>query len=71
MGSLFFEVEAPVVKPLVINVSGRFDHYSDFGNNISPKVGVKWTPIKQIALRGYLFRRFPRTEFLPSRETAA
>ena len=33
----------------MINVSGRFDDYSDFGSNFSPKVGVKFTPIKQIA----------------------
>jgi len=48
---IFFEVEAPVIKQLVFNVSGRYDHYSDAGGNFSPKFGVKFTPIKQIAFR--------------------
>ena len=37
---------------LEADVSGRFDHYSDFGDTFNPKVGVKWTPIPEIALRG-------------------
>jgi iron complex outermembrane recepter protein len=66
VGSLFFEVEAPVVKPLEINVSGRFDDYSDFGSNFSPKVGVKYTPIRQVALRGTYSEGFPAPSFSES-----
>ena len=66
VGGLFFEVEAPVAKPLVINVSGRFDDYSDFGSNFSPKVGVKFTPIHQIALRGTYSEGFRAPSFSES-----
>ncbi len=32
--------------------SGRFDDYSSGQSNFSPKVGFKFTPIEQIAVRG-------------------
>lgn len=48
----FFEVNAPILDPLLINVSGRYDNYSSGQDYFSPKVGVKFTPIKQLAIRG-------------------
>jgi iron complex outermembrane receptor protein len=51
VGGVFAELEAPVFKQLVLNLSGRYDHYSDVGGNFSPKIGVKFTPNKQLALR--------------------
>ena len=35
-----------------INVSGRLDHYSDFGTTVNPKVGLLWSPLRGIKLRG-------------------
>jgi iron complex outermembrane receptor protein len=49
--SAFLEVDAPLLHALDANLSGRIDHYSDFGTNFSPKIEIKWTPIKQLALR--------------------
>jgi len=42
----------PGVERLEINVSGRFDDYSDFGSTINPKVGVLWSPVDGLNLRG-------------------
>lgn len=64
--SVFAELELPVIKPLVINVSGRYDHYSDVGGNFSPKVGVKYTPIRQFALRGTYSEGFRAPSFAES-----
>jgi iron complex outermembrane receptor protein len=50
--SVFAELDLPVLETLDIDVSGRFDHYSDFGNTANPKVGVKWTPFHQVVFRG-------------------
>ncbi|RYD19353.1 MAG: TonB-dependent receptor, partial [Lysobacteraceae bacterium] len=47
----FFEIDAPFANELDLNVSGRYDHYSQGYSHFSPKVGVKFTPIEQIALR--------------------
>jgi len=59
----YFEVGAPVLKMLNIDVSGRYDHYSDFGNAFTPKVGFKLTPFRQIALRGTYSRGFRAPAF--------
>ncbi|MFZ5796536.1 MAG: TonB-dependent receptor plug domain-containing protein [Pseudomonadota bacterium] len=48
----YFEVNAPILPTLEVNGSGRYDHYSEGFSHFSPKVGAKWTPIKQIAIRG-------------------
>ena len=53
-----FELDAPIVKQLDLNVSGRYDHYSEGFSHFSPKVGVKFTPIKQLALRGTFSKGF-------------
>ena len=54
----FFELNLPVLKQLEVNASGRFDHYSEGFSHFSPKVGVKFTPIEQISLRGTFSKGF-------------
>ena len=51
VGAAYFEVDGPVLKQLDVNVSGRYDHYSDFGGTFNPKVGLKFTPFRQLAFR--------------------
>lgn len=48
----FFEINAPVLDQLEVNASGRYDHYSEGFSHFSPKIGAKFTPIQQIAIRG-------------------
>ena len=55
---LYGEVLAPVLKQLELSGALRFDHYSDVGNSYTPKAGVKWTPMPQLALRGTYARGF-------------
>ncbi|HEX8030231.1 MAG TPA: TonB-dependent receptor, partial [Vicinamibacterales bacterium] len=52
VSAAFFEIDAPILDQLDINASGRYDHYSEGFSHFSPKVGVKFTPIKEVALRG-------------------
>ncbi len=61
--STFAELDMPIMKTLEANVSGRFDHYSDFGDTFNPKFGLKWTPIPEIALRGTFSRGFRAPSF--------
>ena len=63
VGAFFFEVEAPVVKQLDVSFSGRYDHYSDFGGNFSPKVGLKYTPFRQLVFRGTYSQGFRAPSF--------
>ncbi len=56
--SAFFEINAPVIDMLEINATGRYDDYSSGQSNFSPKIGVKFTPVKQLALRGTYTKGF-------------
>lgn len=50
--SAFFEIDAPIVDMLTLNVAGRYDDYSTGQDNFSPKVGVQFQPIDMIKVRG-------------------
>jgi iron complex outermembrane receptor protein len=57
------EVGIPIVKMFEVDVSGRYDHYSDFGGNFAPKAGFKFQPIEQVALRGTYSQGFRAPSF--------
>jgi iron complex outermembrane receptor protein len=62
----FFEIAAPVLDSLELNVSGRYDDYSEGFSNFSPKFGAKFTPIKQLAFRGTYSKGFRAPTFAES-----
>ncbi|WBO23841.1 TonB-dependent receptor plug domain-containing protein [Sphingomonas abietis] len=53
-----FELDAPILKQLDVNASGRYDHYSEGFSHFSPKVGVKITPVHSVILRGTFSKGF-------------
>jgi iron complex outermembrane receptor protein len=61
--SVSAELDAPVLESLELNASGRWDHYSDFGNAETPKFGFKWKPIPSLALRGTYSQGFRAPSF--------
>ena len=48
----YAELVAPVLKTVELSGAVRVDHYSDVGTSVTPKLGAKWTPIREFALRG-------------------
>jgi iron complex outermembrane recepter protein len=48
----FFEVLFPVTSDFEISAAGRYDRYSDFGSNFSPKVAFRWQPMDNVTVRG-------------------
>ena len=58
VASGFYEINAPILTQLELNTSGRYDHYSSGQSAFSPKVGAKFTPIRQLAIRGTWSRGF-------------
>ncbi len=56
--SAFFEIGAPIVDQFELNLSGRYDDYSTGQSNFSPKIGAKFTPIPQLAIRGTFSKGF-------------
>ncbi len=53
----FFELHAPIFSRadggelLSADAAGRYDHYSDFGQNFAPQFGVRLAPTADLALR--------------------
>jgi len=56
--SFYGELRIPVLKDLpfaqflTLTPSGRFDHYSTFGDALTWKIGGEWQPIDDIRVRG-------------------
>ncbi|WP_312489244.1 TonB-dependent receptor domain-containing protein [Sphingomonas sp.] len=62
----FFEVDMPFVREFDLNVSGRYDHYSQGYGHFSPKVGMKFTPVEQFSLRATYSQGFRAPTFAES-----
>ena len=62
----FFEINAPIMEQLVLNVSGRYDSYSSGQSSFSPKVGVWAKPLDWITLKGTYSQGFRIPSFAES-----
>lgn len=52
------EMGIPAVRRFDVNLSGRYDHYSDFGSTKNPKVAANWEVIEGLKLRGNWAKSF-------------
>jgi outer membrane receptor for ferrienterochelin and colicin len=50
--SAFVEFAVPLLDTVELQVAGRDDDYSDFGNTTNPKVALRWEVTDTFALRG-------------------
>lgn len=62
--ALFAEFLMPITNTLEANLSARHERYSDYGNDFSPKVAVRWKPMANLALRASAGKGF-RAPSLP------
>lgn len=67
----YAELDAPVLKQLELDISGRYDHSSDFGGKFVPKAGFKFTPIKQLIVRGTYSQGFRAPTFAENGSSSA
>jgi iron complex outermembrane receptor protein len=56
--AVYTELLAPVTKQLELSAALRLDDYSDAGRSWAPKIGLKWRPASNLALRGTYSRGF-------------
>jgi len=56
--AMYGEALAPVWQGVELTGAIRWDHFTDVGNAYTPKVGVKWTPVRQLAVRATWARGF-------------
>lgn len=48
----YFETLIPLTEKLELDVAGRYDSYSDYGSDFSPKVSFRWSAMDGFVLRG-------------------
>lgn len=58
VGSVYAELVAPITRQLDAEAAVRYDHYNLSGGKASPKVGMKYTPMPELAVRGTVSRGF-------------
>jgi iron complex outermembrane receptor protein len=56
--SAYMEIAAPVLKSLEFDGSVRYDHFNTDANATTPKIGFKFTPVQEVALRGTVAKGF-------------
>jgi len=75
VSAVFAELRAPLVGPdnarpglrsLVVSLAGRVEDYDEFGTTSNPKLGVLWSPLEGLTLRGSWGSSF-RAGSLPQR----
>jgi iron complex outermembrane receptor protein len=49
--ALFVEASVPFAKGFEAQLAARYDHYSDFGGTLNPKVALRWQPVQSLLLR--------------------
>src|SRR5690606_18481023 len=54
----FAELLLPVWDTVEISLAARYDDYSDYGNDTSPKLAVRWQPLDTLTLRASVGQGF-------------
>ncbi|MBU3077044.1 TonB-dependent receptor plug domain-containing protein [Sphingomonas quercus] len=62
----YFEISAPVLDPLELTASGRYDHYSEGFSRFSPKIGATFKPMRELLVRGTWSKGFRAPTFAES-----
>jgi iron complex outermembrane recepter protein len=52
------EMDIPFAQKVTFDVSGRYDHYSDFGSTANPKFALDWKVNNDLKLRGDISTSF-------------
>ncbi|HEX5694525.1 MAG TPA: TonB-dependent receptor, partial [Arenimonas sp.] len=51
VGAAYFEWLFPFTTTFDVTVAGRYDRYSDYGSDFSPKVSARWQPMDNLTFR--------------------
>jgi iron complex outermembrane receptor protein len=71
VSALSAELLLPVTKALEVNLSARYEKYSDYGSDFSPKASVKFKALPNLALRASVGKGFraPSLDILTQKDT--
>ncbi len=48
----YLELESDLTRQVLLNVAGRYEHYSDFGSRVTGKAALRVQPSKAVVIRG-------------------
>lgn len=54
----YVEANIPLASNLEASVAARADHYDDFGDAFSPKIGLRWQPLDMLVVRAAASKGF-------------
>src|SRR3546814_15170361 len=60
VSSVYAEMLLPFTSTLEADIAGRYEKYSDYGNNFAPKIALRWHPIDSLTLHGSVGRGLDR-----------
>lgn len=46
------------IERLELSIAGRYERYSDFGDALTPRVGIDWSPVGALSVRGAWSRSY-------------
>lgn len=58
VGSAFAELSVPFIKGLEAGAAVRFDKYQGVGDSTTPKLSLRWQPMRQFLVRGSIGKGF-------------
>jgi iron complex outermembrane receptor protein len=47
----YLDLESNLTRQVLLNVAGRYEHYSDFGSRVTGKTALRFQPSRQLVLR--------------------
>ena len=56
--STYVDVESDITEKLLVNVAGRFEHYSDFGSALAGKLALRYKILDALSIRGAISNGF-------------
>ncbi|THU38483.1 TonB-dependent receptor [Niastella caeni] len=56
--STYVDVESDITEKFLVNVAGRFEHYSDFGNALAGKLALRYKLLDALSIRGAISNGF-------------
>ena len=49
--AFYAELALPILESLEASAAVRWDEYSDYGDDVSPQVALRWTPLESVTVR--------------------
>lgn len=63
VAAAYYQIDIPIVHGVSFSQSGRFDHYSDFGDAFSPRFALRFQPVDQVTTYASYSRGFRAPTF--------